>query len=77
MTIRLSSFVHGPTVTASDPLGSLTAHMGVIVTSKYSKSGSQISRDMPHSVIVKTNAGYATPGTPARGPRSRRCADEH
>jgi hypothetical protein len=32
--------------------------MGVIVASKIAKSGSQISGDTVHIVVVKTNSGY-------------------
>ena len=33
--------------------------MGVIVSSKISQSGSQISGNTVHLVVVKTNTGYA------------------
>jgi hypothetical protein len=33
--------------------------MAVIVSSKVSKSGSAISGNTPHVVVVKTNSGYA------------------
>jgi hypothetical protein len=40
------------------PNGPLPAVMGVIVSSKITKSGSQISGDTVHIVVVKTNPGY-------------------
>jgi hypothetical protein len=40
------------------PNGPLPADMGVIVSSKITKSGSQISGDTVHIVVVKTNPGY-------------------
>ncbi|HYR15729.1 MAG TPA: hypothetical protein VEQ67_16160, partial [Mycobacterium sp.] len=40
------------------PAGPLPDHMAVIVTSHYAKSGSAISGETVHIVIVKTNAGY-------------------
>jgi hypothetical protein len=40
------------------PNGPLPADMGVIVSSKVTKSGSQISGDTVHIVVVKTNPGY-------------------
>lgn len=40
------------------PAGPLPDHMAVIVTGSYAKSGSTISGDTVHIVIVKTNAGY-------------------
>jgi hypothetical protein len=47
--------------------GPLPAYMAVIVTSSTSQSGSQISGDSMHMVVVKTDAGYApdagSPGT--------------
>jgi hypothetical protein len=40
----------------------------VIVTSSYSKSGSTISGDTVHIVVVKTDAGYQpNPGHPGTG----------
>jgi hypothetical protein len=50
------------------PAGPLPDHMAVIVTSDYSKSGSSISGDTIHIVIVKTNPGYQpNPGHPGTG----------
>jgi hypothetical protein len=40
------------------PAGPLPEYMGVIVSSKITKSGSQISGDTPHIVVVKTDPGY-------------------
>jgi hypothetical protein len=40
------------------PKGPLPADMGVIVSSKITKSGSQISGNTVHIVVVKTNPGY-------------------
>jgi hypothetical protein len=42
--------------------------MAVLVTSSSTKSGSQISGNTPHIVVVKTNAGYdANPGHAGTG----------
>jgi hypothetical protein len=50
------------------PAGPLPKFMAVIVTSSSSKSGSQITGDTPHIVIVKTNPGYQpNPGHPGTG----------
>jgi len=55
------------------PMGSLPTYMGVIVTSRYAKSGSLISGDTFHIVIVNTtNSGYdpgidPNPGHPGTG----------
>lgn len=50
------------------PSGPLPAYMAVIVTSSASKSGSQVSGNTVHIVIVKTNPGYAPdPGDPGTG----------
>jgi len=50
------------------PPGPLPDHMAVIVTSSDAKSGSTISGDTVHIVIVKTNAGYQpNPGHPGTG----------
>jgi hypothetical protein len=48
-----------PGNSAPPPAGPLPSYMGVIVTSSTSQSGSQISGDTQHIVIVKTNTGYA------------------
>jgi len=47
-----------PGNSAPPPAGPLPAYMGVIVTSSSSQSGSQISGNTVHIVIVKTNPGY-------------------
>jgi hypothetical protein len=50
------------------PSGPLPAYMAVIVTSSTSMSGSEISGNTVHIVIVKTNAGYSPdPGNPGTG----------
>jgi hypothetical protein len=41
------------------PDGPLPTYMGVIVSSSIAKSGSTISGNTPHIVVVKTNPGYA------------------
>jgi hypothetical protein len=41
------------------PAGPLPAFMGIIVTSSYGQSGSTISGNIVHIVVVTTNAGYA------------------
>ena len=53
---------------SSPPAGPLPAYMAVIVSSSISKSGSQISGDTKHVVIVQTNADYAAnPGHAGTG----------
>ena len=47
-----------PGNSAPPPAGPLPAYMGVIVTSSTTMSGSQISGNTPHIVIVHTNPGY-------------------
>jgi hypothetical protein len=50
------------------PAGPLPAYMVIIVSSSVSKSGSMISGDTQHLVIVKTNPGYApNPGHAGTG----------
>ena len=50
------------------PAGPLPAYMAVIVSSSISQSGSTISGNTPHIVIVKTNPGYdANPGHAGTG----------
>jgi uncharacterized repeat protein (TIGR01451 family) len=50
------------------PAGPLPDHMAVIVTSRYSKSGSSITGNTVHIVIVNTNPGYEpNPGHPGTG----------
>ncbi len=48
-----------PGNSAPPPAGPLPAFMGVIVTSSSSQSGSAISGNTVHAVVVQTNAGYA------------------
>lgn len=57
-----------PGNSASPPDGPLPTYMGVIVTSSDSKSGSAITGDVFHIVVVKTGAGYApNPGHAGTG----------
>src|SRR5438552_5336399 len=57
-----------PGNSAPPPTGPLPAFMAVIVSSSISKSGSTISGNTVHEVIVKTNAGYApNPGHAGTG----------
>ena len=50
------------------PTGPLPAYMAVIVTSSASKSGSTISGNTVHVVVVRTNAGYdSNPGHAGTG----------
>jgi hypothetical protein len=53
---------------SSDPPGTIPALMAVIASSSISKSGSTISGNTPHIVVVQTNPGYApNPGHPGTG----------
>jgi hypothetical protein len=57
-----------PGNSAPPPRGPLPEHMAVIVTSKTTKSGSKISGNTPHIVVVKTDPGYQpNPGHPGTG----------
>jgi uncharacterized repeat protein (TIGR01451 family) len=57
-----------PGNSAPPPAGPLPAYMAVIVSSAVTQSGSQISGDTAHIVIVKTNPGYdANPGHAGTG----------
>lgn len=57
-----------PGNSAPPPPGPLPAFMAVIVSSSISKSGSTISGNSPHIVIVQTNPGYdANPGHAGTG----------
>ena len=57
-----------PGNSAPPPAGPLPAYISVIVASTSSKSGSQISGNVVHIVVVKTNVGYdANPGHPGTG----------
>ncbi|HEY3922716.1 MAG TPA: PKD domain-containing protein [Gaiellaceae bacterium] len=58
----------GPGNSPPPPAGPLPAFMGVIVTSSTSQSGSEISGNTVHMVVVQTNAGYSNdPGHPGTG----------
>jgi Bacterial Ig-like domain (group 3) len=53
---------------SSKPPRSLPPYMGIVVSSTVTKSGSDISGNVPEIVVVKTNAGYASnPGHPGTG----------
>ena len=57
-----------PGNSAPPPLGPLPSFMGVIVASSISQSGSTISGNTVHMVIVRTNPGYApNPGHAGTG----------
>jgi hypothetical protein len=57
-----------PGNSAPPPAGPLPTFLGVIVTSSASKSGSQISGDTAHIVVVLTDPGYQpNPGHPGTG----------
>jgi hypothetical protein len=63
-----TSWSTAPGNSTPPPAGPLPAYMGVIVTSHYSKSGSSISGDIAHIVIVRTDAGYGpNPGHAGTG----------
>jgi uncharacterized repeat protein (TIGR01451 family) len=63
-----ASWSTDPGNSAPPPAGPLPSYIAVIVTSKSTKSGSQISGNIVHIVIVKVNAGYTTdPGHPGTG----------
>ena len=50
------------------PAGPLPAYMAVVVSSSIGKSGSAISGNTVHIVVVKTNSGYdANPGHAGTG----------
>jgi len=56
------------TTAAAAPNGPLPANMAVMVTSSLSQSGSHVSGDTVHIVIVKTNPGYQpSSGHPGTG----------
>jgi hypothetical protein len=58
----------GPGNSAKPPKGPLPSYMGIIVTSKTTKSGSKISGNTVHMVVVKTNPGYSNnPGHAGTG----------
>jgi hypothetical protein len=57
-----------PGNSASPPAGPLPTYMGVIVTGSYSKSGSRISGNTVHIVVVRTDSGYGpNPGHAGTG----------
>jgi hypothetical protein len=63
-----TSWSTDPGNSAPPPSGPLPAYMGVIVSSSITQSGSQISGDTPHIVVVKTNPGYGpAPGHAGTG----------
>jgi len=58
----------GPGDSGHPPSGPLPAYMGVVVSSSISKSGSSLSGDIVHIVVVKTNPGYSSnPGHAGTG----------
>lgn len=58
----------GPGNSANPPAGPLPSYMAVIVTSSTGKSGSAITGNSVHVVVVKTNPGYsANPGHAGTG----------
>ena len=62
------SWTTDPGNSTPPPAGPLPAYMAVIVSSSITQSGSTISGDTPHIVIVKTNPGYASdPGHAGTG----------
>ena len=62
------SWSTSPGNSAPPPSGPLPAMMGLIVTSHYAHAGSQVSGDVVHIVIVKTDPGYQpNPGHPGTG----------
>jgi hypothetical protein len=63
-----TSWSTDPGNSAPPPNGPLPAYMAVIVTSKATKSGSQISGNAVSIVIVRTDPGYqSNPGNPGTG----------
>jgi hypothetical protein len=53
---------------SSKPPDKLPPYMGIVVSSTISKSGSNLSGNIPEIVVVKTNAGYSpNPGHPGTG----------
>ena len=63
-----TSWTTGPGNSAKPPPGPLPEFMAVIVSSSITKSGSTISGNTVHMVIVRTNPGYApNPGHPGTG----------
>jgi hypothetical protein len=63
-----TSWTTDPGNSTPPPAGPLPEYMAMIVSSSVSKSGSEISGDTPHVVVVKTNPGYApNPGHAGTG----------
>jgi hypothetical protein len=63
-----TSWTSRPGNSSRPPSGPLPADMGVIVSSTITKSGSKISGDTAHIVVVKTDPGYQpNPGHPGTG----------
>jgi hypothetical protein len=63
-----TNWTTGPGNSPPPPTGPLPSFIGVIVTSSTSKSGSQISGDTVHMVVVETDPGYSNnPGHPGTG----------
>jgi uncharacterized repeat protein (TIGR01451 family) len=63
-----ASWSTDPGNSAPPPAGPPPNYIAVIVTSKSTKSGSQISGNIAHIVVVKVNAGYSSdPGHPGTG----------
>ncbi len=63
-----TNWTTGPGNSPHPPAGPLPEFMGVIVTSSVSKSGSQISGNTVHMVVVHTNPGYSNnPGHAGTG----------
>lgn len=63
-----ASWSTNPGNSAHPPAPPLPAFMGVIASSSISKSGSRISGNTPHLVVIQTNPGYqANPGHAGTG----------
>ena len=63
-----ASWSTDPGNSAPPPKGPLPSMMGLLVTSHYTISGSQISGDIEHIVVVQVDPGYApNPGHPGTG----------
>jgi Bacterial Ig-like domain (group 1) len=63
-----TSWSTGPGNSPKPPAGPLPSFMAVLVSSSISQSGSTITGDTPHIVIVQTNPGYAAnPGHAGTG----------
>jgi hypothetical protein len=63
-----TNWTTGPGNSPPPPMAPLPSFIGVIVASKISQTGSQITGDTVHMVVVKTNPGYArNPGHPGTG----------